>query len=262
MARTPLFSQKGFTLIELVTVIIILSALGIATSRYITTGVDLYTDITDRDKSLNSARFMMERLRREVSNALPNSATIEKYNVTDNDGWCLTFTPIVASSIYAGDFPIFPLSKSSGSIATISDYTAEAEDKAVVYLLEQSELNASNTVQAISGINTNNVWTIDGINASQDILTFTGDASFLLASPAKRLYIIRNNISYYFNSNNELRRGSQCADGVLMAENISGSFSVKDATLQRNGLVQAKFLLDPNGERMPVEQTVHINNVP
>ena len=68
--------QKGFTLIELVIVIIVLSAISIATSTYISTGVSIYTDISERDKELNSTRFVMERLRREVLNALPNSLKV------------------------------------------------------------------------------------------------------------------------------------------------------------------------------------------
>ncbi len=241
MRAAKVVLQKGFTLVELVIVIIILSALGIATSSYIATGVDIYTDITERDKSLNSVRFVMERLRREVSSALPNSAIVTN--------GCLTFTPIIASSLY-NDFPIAPLSASVGTIAPINDYSHQTGDKAVVYLLAQSELSGSDKVQPISAI-----------NAGKDTLNFGGDVSFSLASPAKRVYIIRDNITYYFSAGN-LLRGSECVDGVLMANNISGSFSVSDATLQRNGLVQAIFTLDFDGQEVSIEQTLHISNVP
>ena len=234
--------QKGFTLVELVIVIIMLSALGMMTSSYIGMGVDIYSDTAERDRSLNSVRFVMERLRREVSNALPNSASISA------GGQCLTFTPIIASSLYS-DFPISPLTGSTGTIAALPDYTFAAGDKAVVYLLAADELTGSK------------VQTIDSINIDKDILTFSGSISFPLSSPAKRVYIIRDNISYYFSGTN-VYRSSQCDSGVLMAENITGSFSVSDATLQRNALVQAVFNLDFDGQEVPVEQTLHINNVP
>lgn len=236
--------QKGFTLVELVIVIIILSALGIMTSSYIGTGVDIYTGIAERDKSLNSIRFVMERLRREVGNALPNSATVTA------GGQCLTFTPIVASTLYANDFPISPLTAATATIAPIADYSFASGDQAVVYLLAADELSGSNKVQIISSI-----------NGSKDTLSFAAESSFPLASPARRVYIIRDNTTYCFSGTNLYRRVNS-SDNILMAEHISGSFAVGDATLQRNGLVQAKFSLDFDGQEVPVEQTLHINNVP
>jgi len=248
MLQTAL--QKGFTLIELVMVIIILSVLGIMTSSYIGTGVDIYTGITDRDKSLNSVRFVMERLRREVSNALPNSAYVSDSkdfagNINVING-CLTFTPIIASSIYGSDFPIAPINASSAIISPIAmDITAPAN--AVVY-----QLSADAPISQ----------EITNYSAGQATLNFTNPATFPLSSPAKRVYITNDNISYFFTKNKQLRRGTNCIAGVLMAENITGSFLVSAASLQRNGLVKVTFNLDFDGQEVVVEQTLHINNVP
>ncbi|WP_019613162.1 prepilin-type N-terminal cleavage/methylation domain-containing protein [Psychromonas ossibalaenae] len=240
--------QKGFTLIELVIVIIILSVLGIATSNYIVSGVDIYTDIAERDKSLNSVRFVMERLRREVSGALPNSAVVTA------GGQCLTFTPIVASSIYAADFPINPISSATGTIATIpvADYRFAEGDKAVVYLLTAIDLDSTKVAKPLTSDTTNSR------------LTFNDDAGFSLGSPAKRLYIIRDSVSYYFTGTNDLFRAENC-DGKekhLMGENMKGRFSASEASLQRNSLVKVSFTLDFDGQEVPVEQTLHISNVP
>ena len=235
--------QNGFTLVELVMVIILLSVLGIMTSNYIGMGVDIYSDIAERDRALNSVRFVMERLRREVTDALPNSAAVTA------DGLCLTFTPIVAASIYS-DFPISPSTGSTGIISPITDYSFVSGDKAVVYLLAADELTGSNKVQAISSI-----------NGSKDMLSFATEVSFPLSSSAKRVYIIRDNIRYCF-IGSELKRQLNSGPFVLMAENITGSFSVSDVTLQGNASVQAVFNLNFDGQEMPVVQTLHINNVP
>lgn len=244
--------QKGFTLIELVIVIIILSALGIMTSNYIATGVDIYSDITERDRSLNSIRFVMERLRREVADALPNSLVVD---VTVNPH-CLTFRPIQASTLYAPSFPISPLSSSDSvaTIATISDYNFVSGDQAVVYLLNQSELNLVGNSAKVQPIN--------AINISRDQLSFSSNISFPLASPAKRLYIIRDEIKYCF-SGTDLTRSENDGKAVLMAENIKGgSFNVLDATLQRNGLVLVNFTLDFDGQEVDLDITLPVNNIP
>jgi len=234
--------RSGFTLIELVIVIIVLSAIGIATSSYISTGVSIYTDISERDKELNSTRFVMERLRRDILNALPNSLSVSV------DKQCLTFTPIIKSSLYSYDFPISPLSAVSASIASVSDYVFNSGDKAVVYLLDESELSSAK-VQAISSLAT-------------EVITFTGSVSFPLGSPSKRFYIINKTQSYYFTAS-ELILAEGCGQsGSIMADNINGEFDVAEPTLQRNGLAKVTFKLDFDGQEVPIEQTLHVNNVP
>jgi MSHA biogenesis protein MshO len=247
MRAVQLILHKGFTLIELVIVIIILSVLGIATSSYIASGVDIYSDISARDKSLNSIRFVMERLRREVSSALPNSAYLDS-------NACLVFTPIVASSIYV-DLPIIPISADSAVISPMHDYELTEGDQAVVYLLSSSELPSKN--EFILG--SDKVHQITGLTGTE--MSFNGDVSFALDSPAKRIYIIRDDTSYCFLSNNLYRRVNE-SENILMAENVSGSFQVMDATLQRNSLVRSVFQLNFDGQEVAFEEALHINNVP
>jgi len=247
-----LSKKQGFTLVELVLVIIVLGVVGTATTSYITTGVSIYTDITERDRELGSVRFAMERLRRDVLNALPNSLVVT--DIGSDMNACLTFTPIIGSTVYGFDFPIAPLSDSNGDIASIDNYTfiAGEGDKAVVYLLDKAELNLNNGyVQSISDI--------DEVN---ETITFTNAASFPLGSPSKRLYIINGTKSYYF-SGSELILADECnATGSVMANDINGEFDVSGATLQRNGLVKVIFNLDFNGQEVPIEQTLHVTNVP
>lgn len=239
--------EKGFTLIELVIVIIILAVLGIATSTYISTGVDIYSGVAERDKELNSNRFVMERLRRDILNALPNSLTVS--DIGNKSNQCLTFTPIIKSSIYTYDFPIFPITKITASIASIDDYSFSSGDEAAVYVLNPTELS-SDKVHTISKI-------------EDDKITFTQMVSFPLSSPSKRVYIIRGTKSYYFNSADELILANSCTStGNTMATDIRGTFEVLDPTLQRNGLAKVTFILDFDGQTTPIEQTLQVNNVP
>jgi MSHA biogenesis protein MshO len=237
--------STGFTLIELVIVIIVLSAIGIATTSYISTGVSIYTDISERDRELSGTRFAMERLRRDILNALPNSLKVS------SDNQCLTFTPIIKSSLYGSGFPIAPISAVSGSIASIADYTVGTGDKAVVYLLDESELVlTSGKVHEIKTLVDENV-------------TFTNAISFPLSSPSKRFYIINNSKSYYFTVTDELILASDChLSGSTMANNIEGEFEIAKPTLQRNGLAKVTFMLNFDGQEVPIEQTLHVNNAP
>lgn len=234
------FKNAGFTLIELVIVIIVLSAIGIATSSYISTGVSIYSDISERDKGLNSTRFVMERLRRDLLNALPNSL------IVSTDQQCLTFTPILYSSVYSHDFPIAPLEASSATITSITNYSHAVGTKAVVYLLAANEPDKVHEVASIIG----------------EQITFSESVSFPLSSPSKRLYIINATQAYYF-SVNQLILANECyVAGSIMADNINGEFEIDEATLQRNGLAKVTFMLNFDGQEVPIEQTLHVTNVP
>lgn len=238
--------QGAFTLVELVLVILLLTVLGITTSSYIGTGVDIYSDISERDKLLNNVRFVMERMRREISNALPNSALV------NND--CLSFYPIKSSSQYI-DFPFYPEQASQGVMTTISDYDFTSGDRAVVYLLDESELSTTDSNGSAKS------QTISSVNSGKDTLTFSSDVSFSLSSPASRTYIINEQLTYCF-VGSALYRQVDSGTSVLMAEGVSGSFQVIEASLQRNSLVKVSYSLDFDGQEVTFEQTLHINNVP
>ena len=65
--------SSGFSLIELIVVIVILGVLAASITSFIRFGTQIYTETTARDQLVSSARFAIERLNREVRNALPNS---------------------------------------------------------------------------------------------------------------------------------------------------------------------------------------------
>ena len=88
--------ESGFTLLELIIVIILLGVMAVGITGFITLSTQTYLNVTERDELLASARFAVERLNREVRNALPNSLRV-KTNV-DTNKQCLEFIPIQAST--------------------------------------------------------------------------------------------------------------------------------------------------------------------
>ena len=233
--------RKGFTLIELVIVILIMSALGMMTTSYIRNSVDLYTNITTLDKSLGSVRFVMERLRREVGNALPNSIIVKNS--------CLTFTPIIDNSIYGTDFPISSHFAKKAFIAPISNNINGS--KAVVYILTTDEL--------LEGSNKSHL--VQGYNAENKSIIFSEKISFPISSPTKRVYFVKDKTTYCFNKNNLYRRINE-GEFILMAEHLSGYFFHKEAALKNHFLVQVKYNIDVEGKEVPIEQILRINNKP
>jgi MSHA biogenesis protein MshO len=73
-------TAKGFTLVELVTVIIVLGVVSVGISGFIRTGVQTYSDVIERDQLLGDSRFVVERIHRELRLAIPNSARVTANN--------------------------------------------------------------------------------------------------------------------------------------------------------------------------------------
>jgi len=92
--------DRGFSLIELIVVILILGIIGAGTAIYIVRGMQAYTDTVRRDRLTAMARAATERVVRELRNALPNSIRI----TTDSAGGvttaCIEFVPVERASAY------------------------------------------------------------------------------------------------------------------------------------------------------------------
>jgi MSHA biogenesis protein MshO len=185
---------------------------------------------------MSSVRFAMERLRREVANALPNSI------IAEND--CLTFSPIIDYSIYADDFPIFPRISNSGFISPINKDLRGT--KAVIGLLTVNELsNGSGNVQVVKSYDPN-----------LGELIFFKPINFPSSSPTQRVYFIQHQTTYCFKNMNLYRR-IDSGENVLMAEHVTGRFI---PVASQSSLVQVSFNIEFDGEDVSVEQILHINN--
>ena len=90
-------SYRGFTLIELVIVIVVTSVLALMVSEFIGTGVTLYRDNGEQQRVLSDVRFAMERLKREIGTAHPFSLRDPMGN-----GLCIEFIPVTAAGHYQG----------------------------------------------------------------------------------------------------------------------------------------------------------------
>src|SRR5690554_7144313 len=85
---------RGFTLIELIIVIILLGIMGTFVFNYVGFSAQIYSDATAREQLISQSRFAVERFTLELRNALPRSVRVS------SDQQCLEFMPIITSSQY------------------------------------------------------------------------------------------------------------------------------------------------------------------
>ena len=278
-------NQQGFSLIELVTIIVILGVLATSMTSFMRFGVQSYTDSADREEIISNARFIVERLNREIRNALPNSMRVTGTGIDQ----CLEYIPINKSAVYL-DIPVAPEAASSAiTLAPFASANVNNSSKVSVYGLNNIEVYANADNGVIANFNPNVSGAIaplyqpTGLTSSSAVvtLTLTNATTFNLESPTERLYFIENPVSFCFENNKVFRYenyiddtsnydyeidGTPSVSGstkVLMAQDVTSAiFKVVDATLQRNALVQLRLEFSRNLETIVFNNEIQVPNVP
>jgi MSHA biogenesis protein MshO len=269
----------GFTLIEMVTVILILGIIVVGVSSFVIFGTRIFVESSAVDQVLSQSRFGIERMTRDIRRAVPNSMRV--LTATDGSYQCLELLPISTSTSYL-NAPFFPQTAQNSLTAIKSVGSITAAQSVLIYPLTTAEIYHPLGTTAKR-------FTVQSVAASGDQLTITLTQSvrFTEASPLKRLYLADNPLSYCFiNTTNtvELRLyqdyGYQpnqpsptmsptvMGDGVLMAQNITNTLAVNPAiilmpsTLVTNAIVHLQPVFSVNGETFNYQHQVQVMNVP
>ncbi len=266
----PVKHQCGFTLVELVIVIVLLGILAISLGNITSFSVFSYIDAKDRNRNSQSAKWLVEVISRQVREALPQSVRAG----SSGDVSCLEFMPIINASNYI-DLP------ASGAVTSFN---------AVGFDLNFS----SGMLAAIMPINTISTYASSGTLANVDSITSSGSQSLITLSsattfdrrsPQNRFYLLSTPISFCLdNSTGSVTQyesygvnASQSfppssATESLIGEDFSTNgnvFNYQQGTLSRSGILQMNFRvqnrnrnLSGDAESFEIYHEVHIRNVP
>lgn len=271
-------SVAGFTLIELVMVIVILAVVSVGIGGFIRSGVQIYVDVSERDQLLSQSRFVVERLNRELRNAVPGSVRIKR---SFSQQQCLEYVPIQWSSFYT-DIPVSPEPTGVIDAVELLPYSLQGGEYALVYPTSTADVYdlANNKRQSINSCSDDD-GDCNTTDLTDHIVQLDVDGLFAQDSPASRLYIVKEAVSYCIRDKNIYRHTDNInatqtlytSGGVLMAEglvnNISifapsldNPFRIENATLNRNGIVYLLLRFARDDEQIVFSSEVHIPNVP
>lgn len=262
--------NNGFTLFELIIVIVLIGILAISLGKITSFSVFSYIDAKDRNRNSQSSKWLIERISREIREALPQSVR------AGNSGniHCLEFMSILNASTYL-DMP------TSGSVSSFNavgfDLNFSAGMFAAVMPINPIQTyGASGTLASVASITP---------SGTQSLITLSTPTVFARRSPQNRFYLLSSPTSFCLDdsSGNVTRYTEYGIDAAqsfpptgateaLMGEDFSASgavFNYQPGTLSRSGILQLNLRvqnrdrnLSGNAEAFEVFHEVHIRNVP
>lgn len=250
--------QKGFTLIELIITIVVIGIMVMGIAGFIELGTKGYADTVDRQQLQNQARFVVEKLTREIRHAVPNS-----FEKSDQ---CLSFYPID----YAGAYAVLPTSDDSTFKFVI--VSKELSGASGIQKLQGKMLVVNPATQSdldTSSSNSISLTTVNTSNLDDKVFLTNVDVSefnqgTVADSVASRLYIYSNKVEYCINGNYLERNGIRVGN-YLTQDSSFASGDTKDNnsdSLARSGLIHIKLSFKQNDETTEYENDIQVLNVP
>ena len=260
---------KGFTLIELIMVIVIVGILSTMTTDIITLPVKSYIDLERRTTLVDTAEMTLRRMQRDIRRALPNSiritggTAIEFLHTTDGGRYRAKLASDGSGDIL--DFTGIEAAGTNKSFDVMGSLTSVPSGELVIYNL------GSSSADAYAG---NNRATISN-SSTVDLVVLNSVTSFPFQSPQQRFFVVDTPISYSC-TNGELRRydsygiSSTAPDLASLnyrlqakVNTLSCSFSYDAGTATRAGLVTLEITItDDAGESAKLIHQVHVDNLP
>lgn len=238
---------RGFTLIELILVIVILGIISVSIAQVISISTQIYISGAERGRLVADARFVILRLEKELRNIVPNSVSF------DATLGCLTYYPIKSSGTYVNDAFDNPMH------TVVFDSQVNVGDTLVVYPTSPQSV-------------TDNGRTISNISVAADAPSsarqydFTLNSPVTQTSPGKRFFVPEPPVTVCRQTTAQgesLVRTQSGVSGLLVTGVSQWNANVVTAGLRQNGLIELQMTLDgSDNEQLAVLHEVHFPNVP
>lgn len=263
----------GFTLIELVLVMVVLGIVGAIVAVFMKSPVEAYRVTLSRAELTDAADTAARRLARDIRTALPNSLRIPEDN-------CLELIPTKTGGRYRtqpdalgqGSFLDFTVLTTQFDVLSSNqqwpvDQQIKPGDVIAVYNLGIAEADA------YQEDNTSEVLAVSENSALPDETKITiRPKMFPLASAGNRFQVIpaEEKIVSYVCTAGDLHRtvslafSSNCpATGPVVAHRVSAChFDYSGPDLQRNALVRVALELTDRAQTVRLLHEVHVSNTP
>lgn len=271
--------QSGFTLIEMIMVIVIMGVIGGTAAMFMIKPISAYFDTGRRATLTDIADTAVRRMSRDIGRALPNS-------IRNASSQCIEFIPTRTGGRYRASADAGVAGDQS---AAVLDFTVA--DTSFNMLSSNSSLPSNQQIQVndlvaiynlgITGADAyagDNTAVVSGVVSGAETTITIAAKQFPFASGNSRFHVIPGDekIVAYVCSGGSLLRSSNYAYATscptkatsatvaVLATNVAAcNFVASASDQQRNALVQLTLTLtDASSESVSLYHEVHVSNTP
>lgn len=284
-------TANGFTMIELVVVIVVSGILTLSIVQFISAPIDAYVDQSRRARLVAAAESALDRITIDVRAALPNSLRV------GCGGTCLEYLRTASGGRYRSVPPGDPLSflpadadtsfDVLGALALPAGLAAGVNPNDCVNGLAACLVVYNTGFAGTDAWRSDNIATVTTLTANSigfDNSGFSsGDPSFPAASPGQRFFLVDSPVSFIcdpvvgtirryegynirsshtdVDSHAELMALSNPAESALLADSASACrFSYSPGTPTRNAVLTISLTLSEAGEQVRLLQQIGVLN--
>lgn len=260
--------QRGFTLVELIAVIVVLGIVATLSTRFFITSVDSYREAQLRQRLLAKGRTSVEQIARYVRAAVPNSVRVS------GSGQCVELLPTVGGAFYEAQVA----DAQNGASSTVSISTSPTElglgsiEHAIIGGMLADEMYSTGIPSARVQVGTTSGSPVSSV-------AFSTPHRFIRNSINSRVFLADDPVRFCIDSGDLIfseaygvvsafNDGTPAgAASATMSDGVSAdgtAFVLSDGTENRNATLDVNLIFSRQGEnlRVPIKQTLLIRNVP
>lgn len=261
--------SKGFTLVELVVVIVIVGIISALGGMIIANHIQGYADVSRRAELVDSAESALRLMQREVRSAVPNSVR----KIPEYEG--IVFLHTIAGGRYK-DLDFSQEIEEIPMVGELLDNSTEEIDR-----LSNSSVVIFNTgnppLDAHLQEEPHNRWPIDDVNASVPRFDLDEPKDFPHPSPFNKFQIFDSQVRYVHEDSElwryerddeditdpESTNNGDWGERALVASNVHEvEFAYDSGSPWRNALLTMELTLKDEGEKISLLHQVHVQNTP